>query len=183
MPVTMSESPQSAESLAKAVAAVEGAFQHTPYPQGCLFQEGFFCETEWQEVCRQYEGKLWYDLELPFLLSNYDALYVFSASAYRYYLPAFLLAILREHDESDHLVGEVISTLLPPDQLTLGTIVNPLAFVAYRSNQKSFRERLKLLSHQQRDAIVMCLHHIVAFEDEDDYSIKALEYWRMISEH
>jgi hypothetical protein len=86
-------------------------------PRGSLCEGSFFRSPESREVCEAFRGKCWDDIDVEFLLTNYDAIFFFSEPAYRYYLPAFLRAITESYDSADHLIEEVVASLTPPDRL------------------------------------------------------------------
>ena len=94
------------------------------------------------DVLDFYGAPDWRTLSDEFIIRNYDAPHAFSAEAFQYYVPAFMVWSLKHHDTIQYTPE---STLLAfdPD--------------AYRDNLRDFRlSKFALLTPAQRRAIV---HH------------------------
>lgn len=78
------------------VALIRDAFARTAYP-GDPFLQGSFEGDEPYEEVGAFKGKAdWASLEPEFLDAHYVVLSFFSEGAFRYFLPAFLIADLRD---------------------------------------------------------------------------------------
>jgi hypothetical protein len=90
------------------IEKITEAFADTPYPQngyiGRAMQDDFGGK-HWQDVANVVE----------LLLRWRDDLYDLSFEGLRYFLPAFLIAIIRIPDKVDTLVDTIIGVLAPPD--------------------------------------------------------------------
>jgi hypothetical protein len=89
------------------VEKITNAFADTPYPQNG------YIGAEMQD---DFGGKHWQDIvdDVELLLRWRDDLHDFSLEGLRYFLPAFLIAIIRIPDKVDTLVDTIIGVLAPP---------------------------------------------------------------------
>ena len=71
-------------------------------------------------IKQNFIGKLWQNLDNDFILENRNSIYFFSKYAFKYYLPAFMIAIIENFDELDDLpniiIGGFIATILNIDK-------------------------------------------------------------------
>ena len=132
-----------------------------------MYAPGIFAAPEWEEVCNAFKGKFWQDLNVEFLLEHYDALFVFTADAYQYFLPAFLVAITKYYDQADYLVDTVIFIFLPPEPLVRWHKINPFAVLANQAANKCYRQRWEILSTHEREAVSKSLCFLRDFKEED----------------
>lgn len=77
-----------------AIERIQSAFAENKYP-GDRFLQGSSEGCEPYEETSAFAGKNWRELESSFLDAHYCALSFFSEAAFRYYLPAYLIADLR----------------------------------------------------------------------------------------
>ena len=126
---------------------------------------------EWDphpEVCEArslFLGKCWKEIPDSTLLENCPSPFLIGHLAFRYFLPAFLLAAIRDEDQ---LMEGMIETLKPPRKE--GTL-------------KDFNCRFKGLTARQSNVVVLFLEYVrdVCYYD-DDRSIKRINnsinrYW------
>ncbi|MEZ4299566.1 MAG: DUF6714 family protein [Polyangiaceae bacterium] len=126
------------EALPRAVAeAIERAFCSLSYPGdgGLTTAPG---HPEAQEVADAFRGKHWKDVSLDMLFAHRLSLPLLSNEAFRFYLPAYLLAAVLHADEVDTLRENVFYMLTPPTS-------EPQA--------SSFAERIKGLDTAQTGAV------------------------------
>ena len=88
------------------IAQIEAAFADTPSP-GSGFND--ISATQWDEgIVDYFRGKTWQEHRVQDLLRYSAALSFFTDKAYRYWLPAFMLAELAHPEDAD-IIGEHIA--------------------------------------------------------------------------
>ncbi len=104
------------EQMRETVAQkIEAAFSDTPYPG-----EGNICHDPYQGVQEDFWGKHWKDLSLDLIIRHRDKIPSLTPEAFRFYLPAFMNAVLFHYDEVDTLPINVMTSLTPPTQESQG---------------------------------------------------------------
>jgi hypothetical protein len=131
------------------------------------------------EVAATFAGRKWQDLEPPFLDANYTALSFFSEGAFRYFLPAYLVADVRR----------ALQTADPVFHLTHGfhdgrtrvqaggewfdrrfggsSLVNPRRYGAITTRDYA-RMRLSVFTREEASAIVAYLEYRRAAGEQYD---------------
>jgi hypothetical protein len=74
-------------------------------------------------------GKHWKELTIDFIVQHREEIECVTADGFRFYLPAFMLAVLLHWDEVDTLPLNLISALTPPK---------------FKDSQRAFKLRPKL---------------------------------------
>lgn len=121
---------------------IREAFADTPVPAGLLAPMPYYDGTEGTE---EFFGKKWTSLDdVEFLRLHCDALFFFTDGAFRYYLPAFMLAVLDHPRTSDRIGSTVISTLTRSES----------------EDADSFRKRVDGFSIEQRCVIAQFISHL-----------------------
>jgi hypothetical protein len=116
--------------------------------------------AECDEISDFFAGELWTDLDdVAALRYHCDALHLFAASAYHYYLPAFIRAAFVDPHTADRIPDTIVYTL----RLEFGD---------------ASRERLELFSSSQRAALASALRTFLTrdyfcAEDIEDVSTMA----------
>ena len=119
------------------IADIEEAFRHVPYPgDGRIVAAPHSPEPA--EIAEVFRGRDWRDLSVAFLFHYHASLSCFTPEAFRYYLPAYLLAIIRNFDEADILSVKVMYDLTPPSEAHY----NP-----------DFSERTSVLAEREREVV------------------------------
>jgi hypothetical protein len=85
---------------------IMAAFKNTPHP-GNSFADIAASTYDDEGIVAYFAGKTWRGHEVKDLHSHYDALSFFTPKAFRYYLPAFLLADLSE--EGNGILADFIA--------------------------------------------------------------------------
>src|SRR4051794_33677193 len=78
------------------------AFAATPYPGDknlVTDQSGY--DPEYREVLRAFKGKGWKDISVEMVRKYKDALPLFTPAAFRYYLPAYMIACVDSYYDVD----------------------------------------------------------------------------------
>jgi hypothetical protein len=173
------------------VAAIEAAFAPTERP-GAAFLQGSHEGCEPFEETSPFADREWQSLDAGFLDAHYSALSFFSEGAFRYYLPAFLVADLRDElntaDPVFHLTHgfSTRSTHVPAGGETFercyggDTLLNPRRYGAMTSRDHG-RFRLSVFTREEAAAIVAYLEYMRASEPDafsaPDISAALDQFW------
>jgi hypothetical protein len=173
------------------VAAIESAFGGLVHPGDGLIADGRF-GGEPGEIAEAFTGRHdWRALEPAFLDAHYVALSFFTASALRFYLPAYLIADLRRtlqtadpvfplvYQLSDWSVEKQAGGERFEGREGAAVLVNPRLYGAMR-NADYARYRLSVFAREEAAAIVAYLEWRRDAEAYDRPHIdEALDrYWR-----
>jgi hypothetical protein len=153
---------------------VREAFPLQPIPKMTLHQAQLADQTmtrsipeqEWNDAGRMDAGRTWQDLTDEEIMSCDAALSHFDESSFVYYLPAYLLFAVRNHDADWQHPGE----------MTVGSVVFS---VTHRTPYT--RGRFKRFSAEQRAAVIAFLELIAekGNDQERPQAQKSLErYWK-----
>ena len=150
------------------IEMIRQAFAATPYP-GDAFLQGSFDGSEPGEEVAPFIGKSdWSKVESTLLDQRYSALSFFSEAAFRFFLPAYLIADLREElltaDPLFHLshgfATRSVEVPVGPQifrRYTGGkTLLNPKRFGAMTRNDYA-RYRLSIFTREEAKAVVAYL--------------------------
>jgi hypothetical protein len=154
----------------EAIAAIRRAFAGNEYP-GDGFLQGSFEGEEPFEVARAFQGKDdWQALDAAFLDADPAALSFFSEAALRFYLPAYLIADLREElvhiDVLFHLTQGFRESSVDIEvnqekftrQFGRSALVNPIRYGAMTWHDHA-RHRLSIFTRDEAQAIVAYLEY------------------------
>lgn len=100
--------------LREVAAEIEGAFESLSYP-GDDDLIGARMHWEAPEVLEAFRGRHWKDVPLSVLFTHRLSLPLFSNEAFRFYLPAYLVAAVLHPEEVDTLRENVFFSLTPPE--------------------------------------------------------------------
>jgi hypothetical protein len=108
----------SEQSRQQLTQQIEAAFAPGVYPgdEGLvdLYHSGSYCE-ECAAVAALFRGQDWRTLTKDRLVQNRDSLLLFQPAAYRFYLPAYLVAALKHWNDFDTFNSSVVMSLTPPN--------------------------------------------------------------------
>ena len=93
------------------------AFRATPYPGDedlVTDQSGY--DSESREIASAFKGKNWKDISLKMLREHADALPFFTLTAFRYYLPAYMIGCVDSYYDVDVALDSVLFNLTPPKE-------------------------------------------------------------------
>jgi len=93
---------------AELINKIESAFKSTPIPTGLLSRN-----SDDASATHYFSGTTWHGHKTTALRQHSDALYEFEPEAFRYYLPAFMLAEITDPIEAD-IIGEAIVWFFTP---------------------------------------------------------------------
>jgi Family of unknown function (DUF6714) len=98
------------------VSRIRAAFADVPYPgDDGLVPATLRRDLEREQIVKDFAGREWRDLDVGFLRGQADALLLLTADAFRFYLPAYMVAMVTEPEESDLVPAAVVLSLTPPD--------------------------------------------------------------------
>jgi len=111
--------PREAEPVAPRLqleASIAAAFRDVPHPgDHALVSGDVSYDPEYREVARDFSGMAWPGISAAFVREHADALALLSPAAFRYFLPAYLLACLATGAELDTAPLNVLGSLTPPE--------------------------------------------------------------------
>jgi hypothetical protein len=108
----MLESSCTADKLRK---LIEAAFADTSYPGDArLVYDNSGRHLECNEIAAAFRGKHWKEVPLETLCYHSAGIFFLTPEAYRFYLPAYLLAALLHYNQADTLPDSVVFSLIPP---------------------------------------------------------------------
>ncbi|MGB3691422.1 MAG: DUF6714 family protein [Spirulinaceae cyanobacterium] len=92
--------------------SIRQAFKDSPYPgDSNLVTIKNSYDFEEQEIFESFVGKHWEEVSLDTLKLHHEALCFFKPEAYRFYLPAYLLATAKSYYQAGNIPGSVVSCL------------------------------------------------------------------------
>lgn len=191
--------PADRSEIAGLVGQIESAFAATPYPGDDRICDPRPGDEEVAEYALEFRGARWDRLHPEFLTYHDAAISFFTAEAFRYFLPAYLIAELRAPDI------EIWSNANPVFQLSYGLVsmptlsdaqiegmiaamkkenpeleIEPQIFKPIEDPGAHDRaiERFSTFTHPEREAIVAYLQHAAEDPYERPQIESALEkYW------
>lgn len=157
-----------AEQIDVFVLRMREGFEDTLYPGDDNI--GLY-DTGLHDIKDDFAGVRWQDVTFPLLWKHRDEWSFFTPDGFRYYFPAFLLALLQFANELDSFAETFIPNLIPP--------------ASKDSRHEGLFRTLDTLNAEQKKLVGICLKMIVEIYPERDWSTieypKALEqaiaYW------
>lgn len=147
-------------------AAIASAFQAAPHPgDDALVSGDVSYDPEYRDVAQAFAGRHWRDLAPAFIREQRDALPLLSPAAFRFFLPAYLLACAQDEQDLDTAPLSVALNLTPPEPSDRASLV-------------FFEERTGAFTAAEASAI--CAYLDVAQPEgmSDQARQRALGYWR-----
>jgi hypothetical protein len=160
-----SATPASRDEVIRDIGA---AFADVAYPgDDQLVYDNSGRHLECTQVREVFRGRSWRDLDLETLRRNASALFFFTPAAYRYYLPAFLIAAVRDFERADVIPDTIVCTLKKPKDSGEDAML--------------FQQRIEGLSEPQRNAVRSFLSHLATThagsDPLGDYQDTLRSYW------
>jgi len=153
------------------ISNILGAFRDNAYP-GDAFLQGSFEGCEPYDEISYFKGVTdWTILKADIMDAHYDALSFFSEAGFRFFLPAYLIADLKEElktaDPIFHLTGgfSTLSAKIPKQHRTYirksggDVLLNPRRYGAISFADYS-RYRLSVFAKEEARAIVAYLQYV-----------------------
>lgn len=126
---------------------IRQAFKDSPYPgdSNLVNIQGRY-DFERQEIFESFVGKHWEEVPLDTLKFHHEALCFFKPEAYRFYLPAYLLATAKSYYQADNI----------PNSVVYGLDVSDMP----DNERERFMEIMSGFSDQQKKAILSFLRFL-----------------------
>lgn len=132
---------------------IREAFKDTPYPAGKLTDT-----YDDEGVSEYFTGKKWETLNISDLRKHYVALSFFEPQAFRYFLPAFMLAELTDPETADVIGQSIVFHFSKPNDYWV----------------ESYDKRLSLFTENEKNAIMHFIDYMQStygmFEDQVIYA-------------
>jgi hypothetical protein len=149
------------------VRAIDDAFANTKYPgDDRLVYDTSGRHSECNQTAEDFKGKQWTELSFGFLRAHCDSIFFLTPEAYRFYLPAYLLASVLRYREADVIPSNIVYSLTPPRE---------------GADTSIFRERAEYFDRNQRKAIKSFLEFLQAEHGSDfpfrDPEVALKKYW------
>jgi hypothetical protein len=103
--------------------------------------------VECNEIAATFQGKHWNEIPLDLLRYNSEAMCFFTPEAYRYYLPAYMMASLQDYIAADTITEFIVYGLIAP---------------AEASRVQVYRQKMEGFTSLQRNAIESFLQFLKA---------------------
>lgn len=156
---------------------IESAFADTPYPGDDLIGK-----STADDVVRAFRGTHWRDLPLKQIIDYGMDLQALTPEGFRFYLPAFLLALLRYYGQVNTLPISLMHSLAPPD---------PTLYLKYQEKQSphnsvsDFLSRVSVFTLREKAAIrEFLLSYRKLYPEatrEQRHLNRALDFWKTAS--
>ncbi len=144
------------------ILKIESAFADTPYPGDDRI--GWSHEAE--SIRELFQGMHWRTLPVSFIYEHRVDLMYFTDDGFRFFLPAFMLALLNHPDDVDRLSLNLLLRLCPPNAFP-----GQLSPDSIRSLSEKFLIRASVFTHEEIAAIIAFLElYEQLFADEHQVS-------------
>jgi hypothetical protein len=154
MPVTIDRMLESSGTADKLRKHIEAAFAETNYPgDALLVYDNSGHHLECNEVAAAFRGKHWKEISLEILRYHSAGIVFLTPEAYRFYLPAYLLAAVMHYNQADTIPDSVVFSLIPP---------------ADANDFQAYQRRIEGFTPAQRQAIKYFLEYLKQTHPEDD---------------
>ena len=166
-----------ADQAERLVSQIEEAFSDSPKPEGDPIV--LDCDPDSEEVQAFLRDKDWRDLDARALVPLYmDVLPLLTPQAFRFFLPAYMIASVEAHDEADALPDFTAYSLTEPDAQDTFSVDRGVPAMS----PQGFRDNVSQFTAAQEEAIRAFLEHMVAAHG-NDWAVAALaRYWGLEEE-
>ena len=169
------------EKIIRIINQIHEAFSDDNPPINDQVISGYGGDIEAQEIKEAFSGKHWRDIT-PEFLNNYciQSISFLEFPAYRFFLPAFILASVKEYESCFDIVVDVVATLLHP--VTAQRIYQPNLYKEKETvDIYTFACRMNDLTCEQVEVIIeflkfLCDYHISDFVHKEP-QLALDEYW------
>ncbi|MBE0535690.1 MAG: hypothetical protein IH624_08465 [Phycisphaerae bacterium] len=170
---------QENEAVSRLDERIREAFKDVTYPGDDKIVTGTTMEDE--EVAKALTGKTWRDIDAKFLNANcIQSIFFLDFQAYRFFLPAFLLATVQDYGKVPEIVHNLVSTLLDP--VTEQRLRSPRLYEGKEAvDTYTFLCRMNPLTYRQVEVVVdvlkfLCDYHMRDFRhNEPHFALQG--YW------
>lgn len=174
------EKPMSATSLRESVAQkIDDAFADVPYPG-----DDHICKkgSDGAELTKALRGVHWRDLEIATIASHHVDMPLLTPEAFRFYLPAFMLALMSHYQHAGTLPMSLLHNLMPPDSGSLEKFMDNATDPSKQGRVGDFLNRLIAFSPKEKAAIRLFVETYDKWcpklRGEQRLMQKALDFWK-----
>lgn len=162
------------------ISAIERAFEHVEYPGDDNIVRDFVNDPE--DMKEAFIGKSWREISVQVMYNFRLDLLLFTPKAFRYYLPAFLIASLKPTFKPlyfGEITEYVFISLVPLD-----SFVNTFPPDALSTLTKDFFERVEGLDEPQKTAIKKFLFFYLKNDprEKELFGTQIEQYWGRLSD-
>ncbi len=163
----------------RVAAQIEEAFAQTPYPGDTNIGKP---DSDSEALTRAFWGKNWRDVQLA-TLSNYHVdLPLMTPDAFRYYVPAFMLAVMFYYHHVSTLPIGLMHSLTPPDPTLLQKYLDKKTDPLKHSQITDFLNRVGTFTLPEKAAIRTFLENYTKWQpdarSETRHLQRAMDFWR-----
>lgn len=156
------------------------AFKDLRPPASNMLVQGDDGDSE--DIQKAFNGKHWRDIDFDFVLYEFtESLFFFSPSAYRFYLPAYLMMTLDNYSKADIIPDIIIATLQVPDNPTDDLFGKGKIFERLADDISRERSKFELFTPEQKHAIRLFLEYMAKNHKDDFHNNEPQEalkcYW------
>jgi len=169
-----------ADDLRQRIARmIEEAFADTPYPG-----DDNLCKPDMDgaDMIRAFRGKKWTDVQINTLVNYHVDLPILTPESFRYYLPAFMLAILFYYPHLSTLPIGLIHSMTPPDPALLQKYLEKKTDQLKHSQITDFLNRVSVFTPDEKAAIRAFFeaYRLLVPDGRSElrHLPRALEFWR-----
>jgi hypothetical protein len=177
---TLLENPTASDDLRQEVAQeIIKAFAAAPYPgDNGIVKPG----SDGADLVTALQGKTWDDLDIGTIATCHIDMPLLTAEAFRYYLPAFMLALIFQYQHSGTLPMSLMHNLTPPDAASLQTYNENPTETSKSRRVGDFLHRVSSFSPKEKAAIGLFLETYEQWcpkpRGEQRFLPQAVDFWK-----
>ncbi len=175
------EKPAEANGLREKVAQeIIKAFAAAPYPG----DDGIVKpDSDGLDLVRALQGKTWDDLDIGTIATCHIDMPLLTAEAFRYYLPAFMMALIFQYQHAGTLPMSLMHNLTPPDAGLLEKYIENPTDTSKNKRVGDFLNRVSAFSPKEKAAIRLFLETYDKWcprlRGEQRLLQRAMDFWKM----
>ncbi|MEZ4672332.1 MAG: DUF6714 family protein [Anaerolineae bacterium] len=158
---------------------IEEAFADTPYPG-----DNHICkpDVDGSDLVRAFRGQDWRDLQLNTITNYHVDMALMTPEAFRYYLPAFMLAVVFYYGHVSTLPMGLMHSLTPPDAGLLQKYLEKKTDPLKHTQIGDFLNRVSAFTPREKSAIRTFLETYRKLQPqargETRHLDRAAEFWK-----
>ena len=158
---------------------IEESFADTPYPG-----DDRICKTDvdGSDMVRAFRGKDWRDLQLNIITNYHVDMALMTPEGFRFYLPAFMLAVLFYYGHVSTLPMGLMHSLTPPDAGLLQKYLEKKTDPLKHTQIGDFLNRVSAFNSREKAAIRVFLETYRKWQpnarSELRHLERAIEFWK-----
>jgi len=180
------------------IEIINKAFQEIPYPDEDIVDD--IASMGAVEMRKAFQNKNWQELKDVFLFTFRNELSCFSNKGFQYFLPAFMIFMIKKFKKTDTLIDNLVDILTLPEEkdidklekdidkfdLFKGINLDPNQYIQHRrthlgNDVNLFHEKMAVFTKEQASAIRLFLTFLHEnYKDEylnDEPLVAINRYW------